>query len=83
MRRFANCSWRTVGLLAAAWVLAWLTADAVGIWLSFRELNSGSQLSGGVAAIGFGATVGGAITIVGPPLMLLGLRLLAGRLTAR
>lgn len=84
MQRLAGTSWRTITLLAAAWTLGWLVAGATVLRLAVHEVSVAARgTSGGLAAFGFGMTVSGAILVVGPPLLLIALRLVAARFSAR
>ena len=84
MQRLASTSWLTIALLAAVWILGWLAAAATALRLAVHDVSVAARgTSGGFAAFGFGMSVPGAILVVGPPLLLVALRLVAARFSAR
>lgn len=77
--RLARMSWRSAVLIAAGWILIWLIVFAVAAWYSLHAfVDAASSDSGGIAAVGFSPTPLGITVILGPPIVLLLLRLASG-----
>lgn len=81
MKRLAGISWATIIAIAVAWPLAWLLVSTLTVLWEFR--GTATSGSGGLAAVGLEVSVGGALLVVAPPILLLILRATATRSRSR
>ena len=73
-------SWRSVVSIAAGWVLIWLIVFVILAWYSLHAfVGAASSDNGGIAAVGFSPTPLGMLVALGPPVVLLILRLVSRR----
>jgi len=84
MLQLTRISWRNVGLVVACWFALWLVVIAAAVGISLRAFTTNaSRVSGGFAEVGFGVNAEGILLVVGPPLLFVALRLVAGSFARR
>jgi hypothetical protein len=80
MHWLASLSWPKVVMVAFGWMVLFLVTTAIAMSVSLRQLRAAADpQSGGLAAVGFGLAPSGWLLLLGPPLVIILLRLYAGR----
>lgn len=77
MKFLKNAPWATIMLLAGGWVIAWLVVDTFVSFAMLRSfVGSATSASGGIGAVGIGFSAMGLAVVIGPPLLLMLLKLI-------